>query len=124
MANIRPETTYSNIENLLNEFGCGWSEYNFEGEKFPELKIYLSPDISWLCTDSYVGLRYYFLNNELTCLSYQIGRKYPEDFEWVSKDAFAKMYDYFSQIFKRRILEKPEIRIIDPEEDWGRLDKN
>lgn len=51
-----------------------------------ELKAYYF--LKWYCTDSYVGGRAYFLNDELVAISYQSGRKSNETFYW--KSSFAK----------------------------------
>lgn len=46
------------------------------------------------CTDSYVGIKAYFLDDEFIALSNQIGRKYPEEFDFVSTEIAEKVKDY------------------------------
>jgi hypothetical protein len=46
---------------------------------------------SWLCTDTYVGLAAYYLDDELVAISTQQGRKYDEEFEWVSVELRHKL---------------------------------
>lgn len=46
---------------------------------------------SWICTDTEVGLRMYFLDDEFVCASFQPGRKSDETFYWVSKDTREKV---------------------------------
>lgn len=46
------------------------------------------------CTDSYVGIKAYFLDNEFVALSTKYGRKYSEEFEFVSIDVAEKVKKY------------------------------
>ncbi len=48
-------------------------------------------DLNWVCTDTTVGLRFYFLGDECVCASFQPGRKCDEQFEWVSQEAYNKV---------------------------------
>jgi hypothetical protein len=52
----------------------------------------------WYCTDTYVGLRAYFLDNELICFSNQAGRKMDEEFHFISID-FANKMKIFLETF-------------------------
>jgi hypothetical protein len=58
------------------------------------------------CTDSWVGVRAYFLDGEFVALCTQVGRKWDEEFEFVSVEAGNKVKDY---IFS--LLKKPEYEI-------------
>jgi len=49
---------------------------------------------NWHCTDSYVGYRMYFLDDEPVAVSMQTGRKSNEEFEWLSKELALKVRDY------------------------------
>lgn len=49
---------------------------------------------SWYCTDSYVGYKVYFFDDEPVAVSSQVGRKCSENFEWLSKDLFLKVKNY------------------------------
>lgn len=49
---------------------------------------------NWCCTDSYVGCRVYFLDDEPVAVSSQLGRKCDETFEWISKEAALKVREY------------------------------
>jgi hypothetical protein len=46
------------------------------------------------CTDSWVGVRAYYLDGEFVALSTQKGRKYDEEFQFVSNEAAMKVKDY------------------------------
>lgn len=85
---------YVNVEDILNELQLPYVGYPFTEDHIPEFKGYRS-DYQWYCTDRNVGLCFYFLNDEFVCASMQIGRKCDEEFEWVSKDIFNKVRDYF-----------------------------
>jgi hypothetical protein len=46
------------------------------------------------CTDSYVGIKAYFLDDEFVALSNQVGRKYSEEFDFVSIETAEKVKNY------------------------------
>lgn len=46
------------------------------------------------CTYSWVGVRAYFLDGEFVAISTQIGRKWDEEFEFVSNEAAMKVKNY------------------------------
>lgn len=49
---------------------------------------------NWYCTDSYVGYKVYFFDDEPIAVSSQMGRKCAENFEWLSKELFLKVVEY------------------------------
>jgi len=81
------------------------------------LELYWSEDTrlkcyfikKWYCTDSYVGLRAYFLVDEFVATSYQQGRKFDEDFTFVSKEIAEKLRNYL-------------ISLLEPEEEVFNFD--
>lgn len=85
------EFDYHDVEELCNQFDIyEWVEGN------TKIKNYLFR--KWLCTDSWVGSRAYFYEDELICVSHQPGRKSHEEFEWVSQEAFDKTYKYLKSL--------------------------
>lgn len=62
------------------------------------------------CTDTWVGIRAYFLDEELICLSSQNAIKSDEDFEFVSNELAAKLKSYLITLLKE---ENDEIDILD-----------
>ena len=64
---------------LLNELGIN----HYINSDVPELECYWA--ITWICTDTAVGLRLYYLNDKFVAISYQSSRKGDEIFEWVSE---------------------------------------
>lgn len=88
--------------------------HDFYGEEQDRLKAYWIG--RWYCTDTHVGFRLYFMDQEPVAFSEQIGRKYPEEFYWVSVDAFTKVRDY---IISLNTPEKEYINHIDFDKDVG-----
>ena len=74
-------------EDLCNVFGI------YEYIEFDERikMVFVRPH---LCTDSWVGVRAYFLDGEFVAISSQVGRKWDEEFKFVSNEAAMKVKDY------------------------------
>lgn len=72
----------------------------------------------WYCTDTWVGGRAYFLDEELVAVSYQIGRKWDEDIEYISKEAYDKVKSYVISL-----IEKEEPSFVPSILQDGELDK-
>lgn len=64
---------------------CGWPRQE-------RLKSYWITN--WLCTDTWVGLKMYFLDDEPVCVGFQSGRKSDEQFSWFSKECSEKVRNY------------------------------
>ena len=67
-------------------------DYNFDYVNQDRIKAYWIGN--WYCTDSYVGYRMYFLDDEPVAFSIQNGRKSSEEFKWFSKELALKVKDY------------------------------
>ena len=52
---------------------------------------------SWLCTDTHVGTRVYFLEDEAVAVSQQESRKCDENFYFVRENV-GKLYDFLSKL--------------------------
>lgn len=52
----------------------------------------------WLCTDTYVGARAYFLDKELVAISWQNARKNDEYFYYVSQETADKMVEFIRSL--------------------------
>jgi hypothetical protein len=48
----------------------------------------------WICTDTEVGIRVWYLDNEPVCISWQPYRKSNETFGWISKEKFNEVRNY------------------------------
>jgi hypothetical protein len=49
---------------------------------------------TWMCTDTYVGIRVWYLDGVEACISFKPYRKYDEKFYWISKEDFEQVYEY------------------------------
>lgn len=83
--------------------------------KNPRLKCYWLAN--HLCTDTYVGYRAYFLDDEFVCLSHQFARKSDEVFKWVSTETQTLVRNYILSLVEDDF--EPDDNILDLEEDFG-----
>jgi len=70
------------------------SELNYEFDYVNQDRLKAYWIANWYCTDSYVGYRMYFLDDEPVAVSLQPGRKSNETFEWFSKEMALRVRDY------------------------------
>lgn len=70
----------------------------------------------WLCTDSHVGTRVYFFDDEPVAVTVQNARKDDERVFWTSKEAADKVHDFLLSLQKEEEL---NITICDMDEDIG-----
>ncbi len=68
------------------------------------------------CTDTWVGVRLYFLDDECVCVSLQPFRKSDEEFEWISKETIVKTREYIRSLHKDVFS---EVKMANLEEDLG-----
>lgn len=68
------------------------------------------------CTDTWVGVRLYYLDDVFVCMSYQTARKQDEEFLWVNQEAALKVRSYCMELDETRIFSVDEI---DFEEEIG-----
>lgn len=54
--------------------------------------------IRWYCTDTWVGYRVYFMDDEPVAISSQTGRKSDEEIEFVSLEAAQKVKDFIKSL--------------------------
>ncbi|MGP3748792.1 hypothetical protein ACTWKA_15145 [Bacillus sp. 3A_MP1] len=71
---------------------------------------------NWYCTDSYVGYRVYFLDNQPAAFSIQLGRKCEESFHWFNLEFATKVREYLLSLTQEKEL---NISICDINEDIG-----
>lgn len=72
---------------------------------------------NWYCTDSYVGYKMYFLDDEPVAFSTQTGRKSDENFEWFSLDCVKKVREYLLSLIVKE--EGINVSICDINEEIG-----
>jgi len=87
--------SYVDTDQFSSEFN-----YEFDWIKQDRLKAYWIGN--WYCTDSYVGYRMYFLDDEPVAVSIQKGRKWPEEFNWLSKELALKVREYLISIMPKK----------------------
>jgi hypothetical protein len=80
---------WEELARIFNVLDLYWSDDT-------RLKAYFIK--TWYCTDSWVGIRAYFLDGEFVALSNQSGRKGDEDFEFVNKESAKKVEDYLRSL--------------------------
>lgn len=76
---------WSELSSIFNIYDLDWSDDK-------RLRCYFIK--KWYCTDSYVGIRAYFLDDEFIAISNQQGRKHTEEFSFVSKELALKLKKY------------------------------
>lgn len=90
---------------------------SIDGNENKSLKsYYFAPSF---CTDSIVGAKAYFLDDELVCVSHQMARKSNERIlGWASNELAEKTKLYLISLFRRQIVEK-DIEILNLDEEFG-----
>lgn len=82
------------ITDFSTEFNC-----DFKYVDQDRLKAYYIGN--WCCTDSWVGWRMYFFDEEPVAFSFQPGRKCDQEFEWFSKEKALKVRDYLLSLMSK-----------------------
>lgn len=70
-----------------------------------------------ICTDTWVGIRLYFLNDVFVALSTQNGRKCDEIIEWKDKESATAVLDFIKSIDEPE--EVPDFKPMNLDEDIG-----
>ena len=99
--------SWSDISNSLGLEHFEWSEDT-------RLKAYYIA--THYCTDSYVGLVAYFLDDEFIAISNQVGRKWDEEFQFVSLDAVKRTREYILSLISPNYSTP---KIINSEEEYS-----
>lgn len=102
------DPAYETLANLFNIYNF----YNYPYEKSILTSYWIK---THLCTDSYVGWKAYYLNDEFVAVSSRVGRKYDEEFEFVSIEAAKKVKDYLLTLVE---AESFNVDIIDQEQEY------
>jgi hypothetical protein len=86
----------------------------YNDDFIPRLKEYYFA--GWQCTDTYVGARAIFFDDEFLCLGVQTARKSSEEFSYISKEKFLEFYKYLKSFEAVRV---PEGLDVDMNEEFG-----
>lgn len=93
------------------------SEFNLDINYYEEQKRLTSYFIgSWYCTDSFVGYKVYFFDDEPVAVSSQIGRKMDEEIEWISAESYNKVRDFIITFLEHK---DPNITLCNLDEELG-----
>lgn len=99
---------YPNFERLAELFNI-YELYYSDNER---LKCFFIK--KWYCTDSYVGVRAYFLDDEFVAISNQYGRKMSEEFSFISKDSINKVKKYLESLVEE--TDQTDLDLIEDDE--------
>ena len=71
-----------------------------------------------ICTDTWVGLRVYFLDEKPVAISHQSSRKGDEDIEWFSEEAYLSVREYLLSLSEE---DEPDIptKFVNMEDEMG-----
>lgn len=100
--------SYADAEKFSQEFGfhLNWNA------KFEE-RVHGYWLWRWQCTDTWVGYRVYFMDNEPVAVSWQPARKSSEEIEWVSKEAYNKVRDFMLELLAEDLHAQPKFAKLD-----------
>lgn len=99
-----------NSYNLCQELGLNFYWVDTDDR----LKCYYIT--KWCCTDSYVGLKAYYLDDILVCISHKSARKSNENFDWVSVETKDNVRKYLTSLVE---TEEEKVEGINFDEDLG-----
>jgi hypothetical protein len=105
------QSIWMSLEEVTRAVGLGFAGLYGEAEF---LKGYHT-EVSWICTDSRVGISLVFMGNELVMVGYQYGRKSDVDYRFVSEKAFDKVRNECLKLLAAQNDE--DLTIVDMEED-------
>lgn len=94
---LHSQVDWEELSSVFNIYNLSWSDDT-------RLKAYYIK--TWYCTDSWVGIRAYFLDDEFVAISYQSGRKSNEDFGFVSNELALK-----TKVYLQSLVEEDEFKI-------------
>lgn len=94
---------WQDLEQLAKEFDI----FDYVGDYDLKVKSYFYE--TWYCTDTWVGGRIYFYDDEPICVSYQQGRKCGEKFSWLNQEAFDKTHKYILSLIEDNNQLRPTI---------------
>ena len=73
--------------------------------------------IEWICTDTWVGVHVYYMDDEPVAISVQTARKNDKEFEFVSQEAADKVRNFINEIVAKE--ESNHIDLIDLDKEFG-----
>lgn len=107
------DSVYWNLQNLVTELDLDCWDVQQDN---PRLQCYWIAN--HICTDTWVGIRAYFLDNTFVCLSTQEGRKCDEVFKWKDLMSFKNVREYVISLQECKEMDLPS-DFLDIEEEFG-----
>lgn len=105
-----------NLELFCNELNYSANSWSLkQPDDNIRLKCYWAAN--HCCTDTYVGIRLYFLDDQFVALSTQAGRKCDEHIEWKDKSSAMNVLSYIRSIDDPEEIQ--EFNSMDLEEEMG-----
>lgn len=116
---VNTDGTYNqghpNWDNFAELFGT-WFDYDYD--KFTDkLKAYFFA--KWICTDTVVGGRVYYLDGEAVAVSWQSCRKGDEEIEFLTSEAADSVRELMLDCRTEDECGDPEVPLVNTEEDLG-----
>jgi hypothetical protein len=102
------QVSWDDLMTVFELINYGWCET-------PKIKCYRYA--CWQCTDTWVGGKVYFYEDEAFAVSWQPYRKSDEDFKFISREMFEKVRKYIQDL----MIDNDEIKIdlVDLDEEIG-----
>jgi hypothetical protein len=112
---------FYDVENLGYEFGLsGGICYGMSIED--DFKECEHRDVTWICTDTLVGIFFLFLHDEFVGVRIQTARKSDSHFYWKCIDTFYKVKEWFWDEFQKQ-KEIPTPSFVDFTQDLSDYNK-
>ena len=92
------KTQCFNEDAFLSDFNLSDCYAKFDYRTFGQ-RVTTADLITWLCTDTQVGLYAYYFDNELVAISYQSARKSDLNLFWVSTELREKMREFVLSLY-------------------------
>lgn len=102
-----------NVEALC--YSVGLNDFKYYSEQTRLKAFYYQ---RWLCTDTYVGRKVYFLDDEAVATSWQPARKSSEDISFISEETFKKVQNFVVETYSNE-PEVSKIPLTDLNEEVG-----
>lgn len=92
------KTQCFNEDAFLSDFNLDDCDAKFDYHTFGQ-RVTTADLITWLCTDTQVGLYAYYFDDELVVISYQSARKSDLNLFWVSAELREKMREFVLSLY-------------------------
>lgn len=100
LAAVTPEQKYKSfaVDMFLEDFNLSTYDGTFDYTKFSE-RVSQADLVTWICTDTGVGIYAYYFDDKLVAVSFQPARKSYISLEWVSRELRVKMREFMLSLY-------------------------